>query len=210
MLNLQVVPFKVFSAEEVEREKKLLNAIDNLEIGIVQYNFLLPHDGERNGPRFSTRKYNPRETTKESLKDVREQFQHASGGLVKDRPEYAIFMAVRPSWINNLQEIKGYQKEGRQGLPRIEWKSGVKEEVAELMNGNHRFHLLRAECAEQMAQLDDIKKREKDISDDIAEGVEITRSRRKQQKTDIELKVQVKDIMKREGLFSVKLFDLGE
>lgn len=49
MLNLQVVPFKVFSAEEVEREKKLLNVVDNLEIGIVQYNFLLPHDGERNG-----------------------------------------------------------------------------------------------------------------------------------------------------------------
>ena len=74
MLNLQVVPFNVFSAEEVEREKKLLNVIDNLEIVVVQYNFLLPHDGERNGPRFSTRKYNQREITKESLKDVREQF----------------------------------------------------------------------------------------------------------------------------------------
>ena len=108
MLNLQVVPFKVFSAEEVEREKKLLNVVDNLEIGIVQYNFLLPHDEERNGWRFSTRKYNPRGTAQRSLEDVREQFQHASSGLVKDHPEYAIFIAVRPSWINNLQEIKGY------------------------------------------------------------------------------------------------------
>ena len=35
MLNLQVIPFKKFSAESVEREKKLLNAIDNLEIGVV-------------------------------------------------------------------------------------------------------------------------------------------------------------------------------
>ena len=157
MLNLQVVPFNVFS-EEVEREKKLLNVIDNLEIVVVQYNFLLPYDGERNGPRFSTRKYNQREITKESLKDVREQFQHANGGLVKGFPEYVIFMAVRPSWINNLQEIKSYQRDGRQGL---EWKSGVKEKVTELMNGNHCFHLLRAECAEQMAQLDDVKRIEK-------------------------------------------------
>ena len=86
----------------------------------------------------------------------------------------------------------------------------MKGEVAELINSNHRFHLLRGECAEQIAQLDDIKKREKDISDDIAEGVEITRSRKKQQKTDIELKAQRKDILKREGLFSVKLFNLGE
>ena len=86
----------------------------------------------------------------------------------------------------------------------------MKGEVAELINSNHHFHLLRAECAEQIAQLDDIKKREKDISDDIAEGVEITRSRKKQQKTDIELKAQRKDILKREGLFSVKLFNLGE
>ena len=155
MLNLQVVPFNVFSAEEVEREKKLLNVIDNLEIVVVKYNFLLPYDGERNGPRFSTRKYNQREITKESLKDVREQFQHASGGLVKGCPEYVIFMAVRPSWINNLQEIKSYQRDGRQDL---EWKSGVKEKVTELMNGNHCFHLLRAECAEQMAQLDDVKR----------------------------------------------------
>ena len=86
----------------------------------------------------------------------------------------------------------------------------MKGEVAELINSNHRFYLLGAECAEQIAQLDDIKKREKDISDDIAEGVEITRSRKKQQKTDIELKAQRKDILKREGLFSVKLFNLGE
>ena len=64
MLNLQVVPFNVFSAEEVEREKKLLNVIDKLEIVVVQYNFLLPYDGERNGPRFSTRKYNQRVITK--------------------------------------------------------------------------------------------------------------------------------------------------
>ena len=161
MLNLQVVPFNVFSAEEVEREKKLLNVIDNLEIVVVQYNFLLPYDGERNGPRFSTRKYNQREITKESLKDVREQFQHASGGLVKGCPEYVIFMAITPSWINNLQEIKSYQREGGQGLPRIEWKSGVKEKVTELMNGNHCFHPLRAEYAEQMAQLDDVKRIEK-------------------------------------------------
>ena len=71
MLNLQVVTFKVFSAEKVKREKKLLNAINDLEIGVVQYNILLPHDGKRNKPMFSTRKYNPKEMTKESLKDVR-------------------------------------------------------------------------------------------------------------------------------------------
>ena len=117
---------------------------------VVQYNFLLPHNGERIGPRFSTRKYNQREITKESLKDIREQFQHTSGGLVKGCPEYVIFMVVRPSWIENLQEIKSYQRDGRQSLPRIEWKSGVREIVTELMNGNHCFHLLRAECAEQM------------------------------------------------------------
>ena len=129
MLNLQVVPFKVYSAEKVKREKKLLNAIDDLEIGVVQYNILLPHDGKWNKPMFSTRKYNPKEMTKESLKDVREWFQHASGSPIKDCPEYAIFMAVRPSWIENLQEIKSYQGDSWQSLPRIEWKSGWRRKL---------------------------------------------------------------------------------
>ena len=53
------------------------------------------------------------------------------------------------------------------------------------------------------------EKRE-DINDDIAEGVEIKRSRNKQQKTDTESKGQMKDILIKEGLFSVKLFNLGE
>ena len=56
--------------------------------------------------------------TKESLKDVREQFQRASGGLVKDHPEYAIIMAVRPSWIENLQVIKGMVDKAFQELSR--------------------------------------------------------------------------------------------
>ena len=37
----------------------------------------------------------------------------------------------------------------------------MKEKVTELMNGNHCFHPLRVECAEQMAQLDDVKRIEK-------------------------------------------------
>ena len=40
--------------------------------------------------------------------------------------------------------------------------------------------------------------------------MKITRSRKKQLITDTELKAQVKDVLKKEGLFSVKLFSLGE
>ena len=98
------------AAEETERMTKLLTA---LELGLVQYNFLLKHDGKyeekQGGAKFSTSKYNPRETTKESLKDVREQFLYASGRLVKDHPKFAIFMAVRPAWIVNLEGIKQYR-----------------------------------------------------------------------------------------------------
>ena len=193
---------------------KLLTALDALELGLVQYNFLLKHDGEcegkQGGPKFSTRKYNPRETTKESLKNVREQFQHASGGLVKDCPEFAIFMAVRPAWIVNLEEIKQYRWDGSSPLPRIKWTSQARNQVAELLNGNHRFHLLREQCKEQLGQLQEVEDRQRQIREDMAKGVEITRGRKEQQKKDLDLEAQLKEILQKEGLFAVKLFDLGE
>ena len=40
--------------------------------------------------------------------------------------------------------------------------------------------------------------------------MKITRSRKKQLIMDTELKAQVKDVLKKEGLFLVKLFNLGE
>jgi len=42
------------------------------------------------------------------MKDLWEEFKRTSGGLIKDQAEFAIFMAVRLSWLENLDEIMNY------------------------------------------------------------------------------------------------------
>ena len=83
-------------------------AIKKLEIGVVAFNLIMPHDGGKGGPKFETRKYNPHEATKRSVKDLWEKFRRTSGGLIRDWAEFAIFMVVRLSWIENLDEIMNY------------------------------------------------------------------------------------------------------
>ena len=159
---------------------------------------------------FSTRKYNPREATKDSLKDVREQFQKTSGGLVRNRPEYAIYMGIRLHWIQNLEEIREYRSDSGLLLPRAKWTPEARKETAELLNGNHRFKLLQEQLSDQMEQLRDVRRRKMEFADEQQQKKKISKKRREQNERDIELEKQLKEVLYHEGLFSVKLFDLGK
>lgn len=129
-----------------------------------------------------------------------------SGGLVKDRSEFAIFMGVRLTWIENLEEIRNYRSDSGQPLPRVKWGPKAIEEIVELLNGNHQFKLLQEQVAQQVEQLREVCGRKKQFK-----GLEKPSSKRQlQQKTDEELEEKLKKILKEEGLFAVRLFDLGE
>ena len=187
--------------------KKVSVAIDAAEIGIAMYNLILPHDGYTGGPKFQTKKYNPRETSKQSLKEIREQFER-SGGFLKDRPEFAILMAIRPCWITNLDEIKNCPF--GTPLPRIQWAPEVAEELAELLNGNHRLHVLLEMLFAQREQLKEVRARMKEVEDQQKQQVSISKKKLEQHKKDQELETTLVEILKKEGLFSVKLYDLGK
>ena len=194
------------NGDDTEMMRKVMAAIKKLEIGVVSFNFIMPHDGGIGGPKFETRKYNPREATKRSMKDLWEEFKKTSGGLIKDRVEFAIFMAVRLSWIENLDEIANYRPDSGKPLPRVKWSAEAKDEVAQLLNGNHRFKLLQQLLQLQVDQLKEVRRRMKEC-----EGLEKpNKKRREQQETDKQLEADLKKILKVEGLFAVKLFDMGE
>ena len=149
--------------------KKVLVAID-AEIGIGMYNLILPHDGYTGGPKFQTKKYNPREASKQSLKEIQEQFER-SGGFLKDCPEFAILMAIRPCWITNLDEIKNHPF--GTPLPRIQWAPGAAEELAKLSNSNHHLHVLLEMLFAQREQLKAAQKRSgigNQTGEDLEEG----------------------------------------
>ena len=186
--------------------KSVLEALGPVNIGVALFNLIMPHDGSTGGPRFSTRQYNPREATKLSLKKLSEQFQKTSGGLVKDQSEYAIYLGVKLAWILNVDEIRNYRPDSGQPLPRVEWSMEARDEIAELLNGNHRYKLLQEQVAEQEKQLREVRGRIKQF-----EELDKPSAKRKQQhETDKQLEADLKKFLKKEGLFAVKLFDLGE
>ena len=47
--------------------------------------------------------------------------------------------------------------------------------------------------------------RQRQIREDIAKGVEILKGRKQQQKKDLDLEAQLKEILQKEGLFAVAL-----
>jgi hypothetical protein len=129
-----------------------------------------------------------------------------SGGLVKDRLEFAISMGIRPEWIENLDEIRNYRSDSGQPLPRVKWSPEAKDGIAELLNGNHWYKLLQEQVAEQETQLREARGRMKKFK----EIDESSPKQKLQQETNQELEKQLKDTLKEEGLFAVRLFDLGE
>jgi len=137
------------------------------------------------------------------MKDLWEEFKRTSGGLIKDQAEFAIFMAVRLSWLENLDEIMNYWLDSGNPLPRVKWSSEAKDELAQILNVNHRFKLLQQLLELQVEQF---HRRIKEC-----EGLDkLNKKRREQQETDKQLEADLKKILKVEGLFSVKLFDMGE
>jgi hypothetical protein len=200
---MQMIPLQ---PPPTELMKSVLESLGAVELGVAQFNLIMPHDGSTGGPRFSTRKYNPREATKLSLKKLEEWFDKTSGGLLKDRVEHAIYMGVKAEWIENLDEIRNYRPDSGQPLPRVKWSPEAKDGIAELLNGNHRYKLLQEQVAEQEKQLREVRGRMKKFK----EMDEASRNRKQQQETDERLEKQLKAILKKEGLFAVKLFDLGE
>ena len=153
--------------------KKVLVAID-AEIGIGMYNLILPHDGYTGGPKFQTKKYNPSEASKQSLKEIQEQFER-SGGFLKDCPEFAILMAIRPCWITNLDEIKNHPF--GTPLPRIQWAPGAAEELAKLSNSNHHLHVLLEMLFAQREQLKEVQARMKEVEDQQKQQVSISKKK---------------------------------
>jgi hypothetical protein len=186
--------------------RSVMAAIKKLEIGVVAFNLIMPHDGGTGGPKFETRKYNPREATKRTMKELWEDFQKTSGGLIKDRAEFAIFMAVRLNWIENLDEIMNYRPDSGDPLPRVKWSSKAKDEIAQLLNGNHRFKLLEQILEAHIEQLREVRRRIK-ACEELAKP---NKKRREQLETDKQLEANLKKLLKDEGLFAVKLFDMGE
>ena len=120
--------------------------------------------------------------------------------------EYAIYMGIRAEWIGNLDEIHNYQSDSGQPLPRVKWSPEAKDGISELLNGNHRYKLLQEQVAEQEGQLREVHGRMKKFK----EMDQASQKRKQQQETDEELEKQLKAIIKKEGLFAVRLFDLGE
>ena len=190
-------------AEETVMMKKVMAATDETVIGYATFNFVIPHDGGRGGPTFVTRKQNPREATTDSLRKLRKELDQTMAGLVRDRPEFAVFLGVKLEWIANLDEIQGY-KGGK--LPQIIWTEEGEEGVADLFNGNHQFLLLLQEVEAHMKQWKECVERRghfKTLS-------KPTKAQKQQNERDTELSRELLDILRETGTFSVKLFDLGE
>jgi hypothetical protein len=189
--------------EQTVMMKKIISATECTKVGIAMMNLALAHDGG-DGPLFTTRRHNPREATNESLKDVRTQFEQAYGGLIKDSPDFAIFLGIRLSWIKNLDAIRKYQpKDGRP--PNIEWTEEAKSKVADLFNGNHRYKLLLEQLADTLKQLDEVETRMKKY----AELQKPSKLQMQRNVTDGDLKKKLIDALQKEGQFSVLLLDLG-
>ena len=73
--------------------------------------------------------------------------------------------------------------------------------IAELLNSNHRYKLLQEQVAEQEGQLREVCGRMKKFK----EMDQASWKRKQQQETNEELKKQLKAILKKEGLFAVRL-----
>jgi hypothetical protein len=90
--------------------------------------------------------------------------------------------------------------------PRIVWTEEGETGIADLFNGNHRLKLLQMETAEHMKQWQECVKRR--------EQYKLLAKKSKAQTTqnqrDEELSQELLTILGRTGLFTVKLFDLGE
>lgn len=190
--------------------KKVSGVIDKVSLGVAAYNFLLAKDGDpKGGPILSTRSFNPREATKGSLKELSDQF-NAAGGMVKDRVEFAIYMGVRRSHIVNLEELQNYQVGSGSPLPRIVWDPSVGDKKVELLNGNHRYCLMAQQYAKQLEQYKEVLAREKTYKKHTTNQRPHTRKETEQHKIDGDLENELFNLLEKEGLFSVKLYDLGE
>jgi hypothetical protein len=192
--------------KETQMMQNVMQATDGCAIGFTYWNFIVPHDGKRGGPKYNTQRYNPREAMTESLKDLRMQIRSMTGQLVKDRVEWAITMGVRREWIKNLEEIEKWRPGGEEPIPRVEWTEEAYNKIAHLFNGNHRQKLLEEEVEDLIKQLGEVKDRMKKYND----VVKPSRAQRNQHETDEKIKADLEKTLGEVGNFIVKLVDLGE
>jgi hypothetical protein len=179
---------------------KVIKATEDVTIGTGSINLILL----QNGPKIATRKYNPREATKESLNDLRKQFQDRMGGLVKDQHEFAIIVGVHLSWLANAKAICNW-KVGSD-LIWIQWTPEAYKQIAHLFNGNHRFKLLQENVEEQVVQWKEVKER----IHTFKELAKPSKAQQMQHQRDEVLLKELVEILEKEGRLPVKLVNMGE
>lgn len=183
----------------------VMKATNNTIIGYGMFNFVPPHTGG-DGPGFDTRRHNPREATTGSIKDLYDQIQTQTGGLIRDQAKWAMIMGVKREWIKNLEEITNFQVDSTEKIPVIEWTESARNGVADLFNGNHRYQILLEILREVTEQREDVVTRMKKFE----ETGNPSKAQKTQHEKDKSILKDLEESLEVEALFAVQLVDLGE
>lgn len=181
----------------------VMKATESTIIGYGMFNFIPPLTG-RNAPEFKTRCHNPREAAGKSIKELWDQMVQKMGGLVRDLIEWVIAMGVERAWIKNLDEILSFQ--GSEKPPVIEWMEAGLKGIADMFNGNHHYQILLDVLRPLLEQREDVRKR----IEVFEEAENPSKVQKAQYSKDKGILVELEKSLSIEGLFAVKLVDLGE
>lgn len=183
----------------------VMKATESMTIGYGLFNFVAHLTGIP-GPEFNTRRHNPRDATLKSIKELFDSMVLKMGGLIRDQVEWAMTMGVKREWIKNLEAITNFQANGSEKPPVIQWTESGLKGVADLFNGNHRYQILLDLLRPLIDQREDVVKR----MEEFEKAANPTKAQKVQYEKDKGILMELEKSLSIEGLFAVKLMNLGE